>query len=69
LASYNQMPLEILQDERGFCRCGQRIMDQYRPKYNACRFPELCQPLREREYAHALRLAGQAGLARGLAML
>jgi len=44
-------------------------MDQYRPEYKAYLFPELCQPLREREYAHALRLAGQAGLARGLAML
>jgi putative pyruvate formate lyase activating enzyme len=45
------------------------IMDQYRPEYKACRFPELYRPLREREYAHALRLAAQAGLTRGLAIL
>lgn len=45
------------------------VMDQYRPEYHACRFPELCRPLRQREYAHALRLAAQAGLTRGLAIL
>jgi putative pyruvate formate lyase activating enzyme len=45
------------------------VMDQYRPEYHACRFSELCRPLREREYAHALRLAAQAGLIRGLAIL
>jgi putative pyruvate formate lyase activating enzyme len=45
------------------------VMDQYRPEYHACRFSELCRPLREREYAHALRLAAQAGLTRGLAIL
>ena len=45
------------------------VMAQYRPEYNACRFPELCRPLREREYAHALHLAAAAGLTRGLAML
>ncbi len=45
------------------------VMDQYRPEYHACRFSELCRPLREQEYAHALRLAAQAGLIRGLAIL
>ncbi len=45
------------------------IMDQYRPEYNACRFPELCRPLTRHEYAHAQGLAQRAGLARGLAML
>ncbi len=45
------------------------VMDQYRPEYHARRFSELCRPLREREYAHALRLAAQAGLIRGLAIL
>ncbi|MHB8117642.1 MAG: radical SAM protein [Methanothrix sp.] len=45
------------------------VMDQYRPEYNACRFPELDRPLTGQEYAHALRLAVQAGLTRGLAML
>lgn len=45
------------------------VMDQYRPEYHACRFSELCRPLREREYANALRLAAQAGLTRGLAIL
>jgi putative pyruvate formate lyase activating enzyme len=45
------------------------IMDQYRSEYHACRFPELCRPLRLQEYAHALHLAAQAGLTRGLAIL
>jgi putative pyruvate formate lyase activating enzyme len=45
------------------------IMDQYRPEYKACRFSELCRPLRVREYDHALHLAAQAGLTRGLAIL
>ena len=45
------------------------VMDQYRPEYNACRFSELCRPLLQQEYAHALRLAAQAGLTRGLAIL
>jgi putative pyruvate formate lyase activating enzyme len=45
------------------------VMDQYRPEYNACRFPELNRPITGREYAHALRLAARSGLARGLAML
>ncbi|MDD2835350.1 MAG: 4Fe-4S cluster-binding domain-containing protein, partial [Methanothrix sp.] len=45
------------------------VMDQYRPEYHACRFPELCRPLRLQEYAHALRLAAQTGLTRGLAIL
>lgn len=45
------------------------VMAQYRPEYRACRFPELDRPITSREYAHALRMASQAGLTRGLAML
>lgn len=45
------------------------IMDQYRPVYQACRFPELCRPISQEEYARALRMAAEAGLIRGLAML
>lgn len=45
------------------------IMDQYRPEYHACRFPELCRPVSRQEYARALRMAARAGLLRGLAML
>ncbi|MCX6677812.1 MAG: radical SAM protein [Methanothrix sp.] len=45
------------------------VMDQFRPEYNACRFPELNRPITGREYAHALRLAAAVGLSRGLAML
>ena len=45
------------------------VMAQYHPEYNACRFPELCRPITGREYADALRQAGEAGLTRGLAIL
>jgi len=45
------------------------IMDQYRPEYHACSFPELCRPVSRQEYARALRMAAEAGLIRGLAML
>ena len=45
------------------------VMAQFRPDYNTCRFPELNRPITGQEYAHALRLAAQAGLTRGLAML
>jgi putative pyruvate formate lyase activating enzyme len=45
------------------------VMDQYRPEYKACRFSQLCRPVSGQEYAHALHLAAQAGLTRGLAML
>jgi putative pyruvate formate lyase activating enzyme len=45
------------------------IMDQYRPEYQACRFPELCRPIGQEEYAWALKMATEAGLIRGLAML
>ncbi|OPY54996.1 MAG: Radical SAM superfamily protein [Methanosaeta sp. PtaU1.Bin112] len=45
------------------------IMDQYRPEYHACRFPELCRPINRQEYARALQMAAKAGLIRGLAML
>jgi putative pyruvate formate lyase activating enzyme len=45
------------------------IMDQYRPEYLACRFPELCRPISRQEYARVLLMAAEAGLVRGLAML
>lgn len=45
------------------------VMAQYRPEYNASRFPELDRPITGREYADALRLAARARLTRGLAML
>ena len=45
------------------------VMAQFRPEYKACRFPELDRGITGQEYAHALRLATRAGLARGLAML
>jgi putative pyruvate formate lyase activating enzyme len=45
------------------------VMAQFRPEYNAGRFPELNRPITWREYTDALRLAAQAGLVRGLAML
>jgi putative pyruvate formate lyase activating enzyme len=45
------------------------IMPQYRPEYNACRFPELDRRITGQEYADALRLAARAGLTRGLAIL
>ncbi|MDD1730844.1 MAG: radical SAM protein [Methanothrix sp.] len=45
------------------------VMAQYHPDYQACCFPELSRPISVREYAQALALAKEAGLARGLAML
>jgi putative pyruvate formate lyase activating enzyme len=45
------------------------VMAQYRPEYNACSFPELSRPITGLEYADALRLAAQAALTRGLAIL
>jgi putative pyruvate formate lyase activating enzyme len=45
------------------------IMDQYRPEYHACRFPELCRPVSRQEYVRALRMATEEDLIRGLAML
>jgi putative pyruvate formate lyase activating enzyme len=45
------------------------VMAQFRPEDNASRFPDLNRPITGLEYAHALRLAAQAGLTRGLAML
>jgi len=45
------------------------VMAQFRPEYKAYRFPELDRGITGQEYAHALRLATRAGLARGLAML
>jgi len=40
------------------------IMDQYRPCYNADRFPEINRRITAEEYADALRLAREAGLNR-----
>jgi len=45
------------------------IMPQFRPEYKACQFPELSRPITGQEYSDALRLAAQAGLTRGLAIL
>ena len=45
------------------------VMAQYRPEYQACRYPELSRAITAREYAQALGLAQRAGLVRGLAML
>ncbi len=45
------------------------VMVQYRPEYNACSFPELDRHITTKEYGDALRLAAQAGLTRGLAIL
>lgn len=45
------------------------IMNQYRPEYNACSFPELDRGITGQEYSEALRLAARAGLTRGLAIL
>ncbi|MGV8175142.1 MAG: radical SAM protein [Methanothrix sp.] len=45
------------------------VMAQYRPEYNACRYPELERRVSAREYADAVALAAAAGLKRGLAIL
>ncbi len=45
------------------------VMAQFRPEYQACRYPELDRTITGREYARALGLAASAGLVRGLAML
>jgi len=45
------------------------VMAQFRPEYQACRYPELSRAITAREYAQALGLAQSAGLVRGLAML
>lgn len=42
------------------------VMAQYRPEYNACRFPELDRHITEKEYRDAVRLAANACLMRGL---
>jgi putative pyruvate formate lyase activating enzyme len=42
------------------------VMAQYRPVYDACRFPELDRRVSLSEYREAVRLAAEAGLARGL---
>lgn len=44
------------------------VMAQYRPEYNACSYPELDRRLTLREHNHAVRLAAEAGLTRGLAI-
>ncbi len=45
------------------------IMPQYHPEYNARPFLELDRSITGQEYADAIRLAAQAGLTRGLAIL
>ncbi|HPW74058.1 MAG: radical SAM protein [Methanothrix sp.] len=45
------------------------VMAQYRPEYNACRYPELDRPLAAQEYARAIDLAQRAGLVRGITIL
>lgn len=40
------------------------MMDQYRPAYNAHRFPELNRPITASEYEKALQMAEKAGLTR-----
>lgn len=45
------------------------VMAQYRPEYNACRFPELDRRITLKEYNDVVRLAVRAGLTRGLAIL
>lgn len=45
------------------------IMAQYRPEYNACRFPGLARRITLKEYGDAVDMALRAGLERGLAIL
>lgn len=45
------------------------IMAQYRPEYNACRFPGLARRITLKEYSDAVDMAVRAGLERGLAIL
>lgn len=40
------------------------LMDQYRPCYKACEYPELNRRITSEEYAEAVRLAQEAGLHR-----
>lgn len=40
------------------------VMDQFRPCYRACDYPELCRPITREEFQEALRLAREAGLER-----
>jgi len=40
------------------------VMDQYRPRFNACDFRELNRPITRNEYREAIRLAEVAGLCR-----
>lgn len=44
------------------------VMDQYRPEYNACSYPDLDRRITLKEYKEAIDLAAQAGLVRGLAI-
>jgi putative pyruvate formate lyase activating enzyme len=44
------------------------VMAQYRPEYNASRYPELSRRLTLGEYRDAVELAARAGLTRGLAI-
>ena len=40
------------------------LMDQYRPAYNAHRYPEINRPVNSSEYYKALKMAEEAGLTR-----
>ncbi len=42
------------------------VMAQYRPEYNACRYPDLGRCITSKEYREAVRMAAVAGLTRGL---
>lgn len=44
------------------------VMAQYRPEYDACRYPEIERRVTQKEYNEAVRLAASAGLTRGLAI-
>jgi len=44
--------------------CYINIMRQYRPEYKARDFPEIARPIKNSEYAEALRWAKEFGLTR-----
>lgn len=53
-------------DQEVSARTYLNVMAQYRPEYNACRYPELDRRVTLSEYRDAVELAVQAGLTRGL---
>ena len=40
------------------------LMDQYRPAYNAHRYPEINRRINSREFSQALQMTNEAGLTR-----